>query len=118
MAGAQQLILRCYLETKAGCAYRKLTTGYTGDVVRPGSVRLSLGRRSERRVGWARPCQAIDACEPRCNILDTIEADGRGAARQTRRHGQGNLGGSNQSTSPHMHSAMATAAQSVDPGCP
>ena len=57
---------------RTGCPCRKLTLGNIGGAVRPELAAPACDRHSGRYAGSARPCAAIGAYEPRCNIFDKI----------------------------------------------
>jgi hypothetical protein len=50
----------------------EIKSGRIDGAIRPGSAGRECGQRPEHRAKPARPCSAISACEPRCNIFDTI----------------------------------------------
>jgi hypothetical protein len=51
------------------CPCRKLTLSNIGGAVRPELASPACDRQSGRHAGSARPCAAIGAYEPRCNIF-------------------------------------------------
>src|SRR5260221_14482624 len=67
----------------------EIKSGRIHSTIRPGSAGRKWGQPHENRAKPAHPCSAISACEPRCNIFDTISGGGEGAARQTRRRSPG-----------------------------
>jgi putative tryptophan/tyrosine transport system substrate-binding protein len=50
----------------------EIKSGRIDGAIRPGSAGRECAQRPEHRAKPAHPCSAISACEPRCNIFDTI----------------------------------------------
>ena len=96
----------------------EIKSGHIGDEARQEMASIECTRGSGRRVTPVHPCSATDVFEPDCSNSRMSEARDEGVALRTRQHGLGSPVGSSRSAVRHIHSAMATAAQSVYPEFP
>src|SRR5271154_6109830 len=93
-------------------------SGRIGGAIHPGLAPAEFGRRSRRGGLPENPYSMIGASGFDCSSLRKIEVNAENAARQIRRHDQGNPVGSNRSAFHNTRSAMAIAARWDDPECP
>ena len=74
----EEVYLRAYDSASAACAsigrlsLPEIKSERIDGAIRRGSAGRECGQRPEQRAKPAHPCSAISACEPRCNIFDTI----------------------------------------------
>jgi DNA polymerase-3 subunit epsilon len=93
-------------------------SGRIGGAIRPKLERAEYGPRSRWGGLPENPYSRRGAPGFDCSSLRKIEVNAEDAARQIRRHDQGNRVGSSRSASHNTRSATAIAARWDDPECP